>query len=493
MVKLHSSIRFILNEKEVCANVPPGLLALDYVREQQQLTGTKSGCKEGDCGACTVLVGDLDPSGELRYQPMTSCLLPMGELRGKHLVTIEGLNMEQLSPVQHAMVECGGTQCGYCTPGFVVSMTAGLMEPKLPLNKEGVRYAISGNLCRCTGYRSILSAGQQVVESLAGKFDDSERIAALVKEGALPVYFSEIADRLRALRDSLKEESGLEDWSTESDASDNHSRLIVTGGTDLYVQRGEEIPDADVELLNNRPPVPPAELRRAHLFCDARMTFEDFADDPLVRRYLPDMPDYNLLIASWPMRTRSSIGGNICNASPIADMTCLLLALETELVLLGNGGRRRTLPLREFYLGYKKLNKAEEEIVEAFSFPVFDNATRVNWEKVSKRAWLDIATVNAACKVRVREERVTDAHFALGGVAATPLYLQEASRFLEGQPLTERTVRECVAVAMNEFAPISDVRGSAHYKRLLARQLMLAHFGRLFPEAMDEKDLYATF
>ncbi len=493
MVKFDQSIRFILNNEEVCADVSPGMLALDYVRQQRQLTGTKSGCKEGDCGACTVIVGELDSEGRLRYQPMTSCLLPMGELSGKHLVTIEGLNMDTLSPVQQAMVECGGTQCGYCTPGFVVSMTAGLMEPKLPLNEDGVVYAISGNLCRCTGYRSIKAAGRQVIDALVGSLDESERIPALVNAGVLPAYFSGIAERLRSLQEAAREESVADADAAAEDALGERSRLIITGGTDLYVQRGEEIPDTDIELLNNRPPVPPAEHRGDHLYCDARMTFETFADDPLVLRYLPEMPDYNLLIASWPMRTRSSIGGNICNASPIADMTCLLLALETELILVGNGGRRRSLPLREFYLGYKRLNKAEEEIVEGFSFPVFDQDTVVNWEKVSKRAWLDIATVNAACKVRVEKGCVTNAHFALGGVAATPLYLPEASRFLEGQPLCESAVRQCVEVAMGEFAPISDVRGSADYKRLLARQLMLAHFGKLFPDAMDEEILYATF
>jgi len=177
-MKLKTSIPFILNDREVTAWESPGRLVLDYLRETEQLTGTKEGCKEGDCGACSVLLGRLEGS-EVRYTPMTSCLIPMGELVGKHLVTIEGLNLESLSPVQAAMVDCGGTQCGYCTPGFVVCMTGWLMDPQRPVDSVGVREAISGNLCRCTGYRSIKEAGDQVVEKLSSKLSSENRIGEL--------------------------------------------------------------------------------------------------------------------------------------------------------------------------------------------------------------------------------------------------------------------------------------------------------------------------
>lgn len=493
MVKLNQSVQFILNNEEVSADVPPGMLALDYLRQHRQLNGTKSGCKEGDCGACTVIVGQLSVDGKLRYLPMTSCLIPIGELEGKHLVTIEGLNMEGLSPVQQAMVDCGGSQCGYCTPGFVVAMTAGLMEPRLPLNEKGALHAISGNLCRCTGYRSIKSAGLQVIEGLADKLKSGDRVQSLVEAGALPAYFKGIEARLKAMRTDLSQNETSESSPPEPREASPvpRPRVIISGGTDLYVQRGDELPGADVVLLNNREPIPAAELREGQVCFDARMTFEAFAEDPLILRHIPEMPAYNDLIASWPMRTRSSIGGNICNASPIADMTCLMLALEAELTLGGSDGRQRSVPLREFYLGYKKMDKKPDEVVDTISFPTFEKPTLVNWEKVSKRAWLDIATVNAACKIRVDGGTVAEAHLALGGVAATPLYLREASRYLEGQPLEARSIHRCVEVAMGEFSPLGDVRGSAHYKRLLARQLLLAHFEKLFPETISQEDLYA--
>jgi len=489
MVKLNHSIRFILNDEEVTTDAAPGTLALDYAREHRQLNGTKSGCKEGDCGACTVIVGELDARGKIRYLPMTSCLLPIGELHGKHLVTIEGLNMKGLSPVQRAMVDCGGSQCGYCTPGFVVAMTAGLMEPKLPLNEKGALHAISGNLCRCTGYRSIKTAGVQVIESLADKLNAGDRVQSLVEAGALPRYFSGIEARLKAIQ-SVPVAPEPEP-SHDTPTGESTPRFIISGGTDLYVQRGDELPAADLVLLNNRPAIKAPELHAGRISFDARMTFEAFAEDPLILRHLPEMPAYNDLIASWPMRTRSSIGGNICNASPIADMTCLMLALEADLTLGGSDGRRRTIPLREFYLGYKQLNKKPGEIVEEISFPGFSEPTIVNWEKVSKRAWLDIATVNAACKLRVEDNYFTEVHLALGGVAATPLYLAEASRALEGKPLTAASIHACVDVAMGEFTPMGDVRGSADYKRLLARQLLLVHFEKLYPETISQEDLYA--
>ena len=473
-------IRFILNQELVEASVPPGMLALDYVRQERQLCGTKLGCKEGDCGACNVIVGELNAEGAVEYRPMTSCLLPMGELSGKHLVTIEGLNGETLSPVQAAMVDCGGTQCGFCTPGFVVAMTAGLMEPRLPLNQEGMLYAISGNLCRCTGYRSIKAAGMQVMNTLADRLADQDRIRGLCQAGALPPYFETMPVRLAELQANL-----------EPLQIATGDALPVAGGTDLYVQRGETLPDIPVNLLRTQSAIPAACVRGDCVVVDARMTFEAFSNDPLIQSYVPNMKAYNLLIASWPVRTRATLGGNICNASPIADMTCLLLALESVLVLRKDGIDRE-LPLKDFYLGYKELNKAPEEIVVEVRFPKPGKETHIHWEKVSKRAWLDIATVNSAIKLEMDGDRVVHASLALGGVAATPLYLPKASEALTEKTLSIQSVTTAIDCAMGEFSPISDVRGSADYKRLLAHQLLWAHFTTLFPETFKEEAVYAT-
>ncbi|MEO0509752.1 MAG: 2Fe-2S iron-sulfur cluster-binding protein [Verrucomicrobiota bacterium] len=480
MVNLLQKISFILNDRLVSTSVPAGMLVLDFLRKEERLTGTKEGCKEGDCGACSVIFGELNEDGTVGYTPMTACLMPMGELEGKHVVTIEGLNMEKLSPVQNAMVDCGGSQCGYCTPGFVVSMTAGLMEPRVPLDKEGVLYAISGNLCRCTGYRSIIEAGVQAVDSLASRLNGPDRIKELCEAEALPSYFMTIPERLAELKPAVSDGSKIDT-----------DPIYLGGGTDLYVQRGDEIPELPVDLLKKGEAPAPVYTEDGMLVLDARMSFEDFAMDRLVQESIPQVKDYNLLIASWPVRTRATLAGNICNASPIADMTCLLLALETELTI-SNAGRLRTLPLKDFFLGYKRLNKKPEEQVVRISFPVCKPQESVNWEKVSKRTWLDIATVNSAARIEVGEGVFLSAGFALGGVAATPLYLTEASSYLSGKTFEPSTVLEMIDVALEEFQPISDVRGSADYKRLLARQLLIAHFEKLFKDELKMEEIYAA-
>lgn len=466
-------ITFLLNDQLVTSAIPPGMVALDYLRRERQLTGSKEGCKEGDCGACTVIVGELQ-GDVVSYRPMTSCLLPMGELHGKHLVSIEGLNMKTLSPVQEAMVDCGGTQCGYCTPGFIVAMTAGLMDESVPLSKEGVDFATSGNLCRCTGYRSIKAAGQQAIDKLAPVIKGKPRIEALCQSLTLPDSFLDVAAKLKSIPIG------------NSGPENEYTGPSVAGGTDLFVQRGEELPETFPQLLNKSAIRPPRESDGV-IYLDARMTFEAFARDPLIQGCVPDILHYNDLIASWPVRTRATLAGNICNASPIADMTCLLLALEAELVLCD-----KIIPLKSFYLGYKSLNKSPEELVTEIRVPRLKPEEHVSWEKVSKRKILDIATVNSAAKIEVKEGIVTRACLALGGVAATPLFLEKASMHLVGKELHVNSVHEALDIAQSEFDPISDVRGSASYKRLLARQLLSAHFTTLFPESIDEEALYAT-
>jgi xanthine dehydrogenase small subunit len=474
------SIRFILNADIVETNVAPGMLALDFLRNQQRLSGTKEGCREGDCGACTVLVGELNEGGLMKYQPMTSCLIPMGELNGKHLVTIEGLDNEKLSTVQATMVDCGGTQCGYCTPGFVMSMTGWILDTAKPLNSKGLNNAISGNLCRCTGYKSIRTAGQQITDKLIGLDDHCDRIATLCGGSELPAYFLGIKKRL----EDLSESDNLP-------YSPAENAIPIAGGTDLYVQQGEQIPEQPINLIHLSSPVEAAKVINDSIQVDARMSFEAFGDDPIIQEAIPGILGYNKLIASWPVRTRATLGGNLCNASSIGDITCLLLALGAEIDLIGNK-KHHSLPLKEFFLGYHKTNKNQEEIIATIRFPKPSENTFINWEKVSKRLSLDIATVNSALSIEVKDNRIVTANLAIGGVAETPLFLSKTSAFLVGKEISIGLVFEANSLAQNEFSPISDIRGSAEYKRLLARQLILAHFVKGFPDQIREEVVYET-
>lgn len=485
---------FIVNAERVRAEEPAGMLVLDWLRLRRRLTGTKEGCKEGDCGACSVMVGTLGEDGAVHYEPVTSCLMPLGELQGRHLLTIEGLNLpgEQLNPVQLAMVDRGGSQCGFCTPGFIVSMCWYMMQgPDEAPSVEGFSHAISGNLCRCTGYGSIRRACDDLTARLGeGDLSDvwaaPDRVTALAERGLLPGYLTGIAARLAEIEAPAPAEPG-----------DTH--FIIAGGTDLYVQRGEEIPLAEVELLNRRDDLKHIEVNGDTMRVGGRVSFEAFASDPRVQAMIPSIKQDMALIASLPIRNRATIAGNLINASPIGDMTALMLALGATVELRARDGASRDLALEDLYLGYKTLAREPDEVVAELRFEVVGARDHVSFEKVSKRRWLDIATVNSAARVRLSEagDSVESARLTLGGVAAVPLYLREASAWLAGKPLTSETARGAVEVALGEISPISDVRGSAAYKRLLARQLLLAHFAKLFPDrvdlaALDERFANAT-
>lgn len=473
-MSLKKSITFILNDQTIQTEIAPNLVALDYLRQHRSLTGSKEGCKEGDCGACSVILGEQAHDGPVRYRAVTSCLLPMGDLHGKHLVSIEGINLETLSPIQKAMVECGGTQCGYCTPGFVVAMTAGLMDEAIPLDDSGADYAISGNLCRCTGYRSIKEAGRSAIASLKDRISGPQRVEALCESSVLPGYFRDIPFRLKAIP-PMETERPI-------------GGPFIAGGTDLFVQQGEALPRKQATLLNATP-LDLIGVEGSNIVVDARETFESFCRHPIIKEAIPSIAAYNEAIASWPIRERATLGGNICNASPIADMTALLLAMEAEVLVRGIDSQRWQA-LSTFYLGYKRLAKKPEEQIASIRFPRPEPATFINWEKVSKRRVLDIATVNSAAKIRVADSRIIAATLTLGGVAAIPLVLSNSSEKLIGLPLEVESIAPIIESAQDEFEPISDVRGSASYKRLLARQLLWSHFRKLFSQTIDEEALH---
>ncbi len=474
-----SLIRFILNETNVDASVTSGISLLEYLRNDRSQNGTKEGCNEGECGACNVLIGEL-VADRVEYQPMPACMIPLAELHQKHVVTIEGLNTGQLSVVQSAMVNCGATQCGFCIPGFVVSMTAWTMSATKPLDECGLSEAISGNLCRCTGYRSIRDAGCQVIENLREIGEREDRVEALVQLGELPSHFATIKDRLSSLP--------LPVAALESDAADV---IRIAGGTDLYCQQRDTLGAHAVRSLYRSLPTEEVRELDGWIEVDAHMTFESFGNHPIIQTAIPEIQRYNQRIASWPIRTRATLAGNLCNASPIADVTCLLLALGAELELLGHNGPRM-VALEDFYLGYKKPAANADELVTLIRFPQTTPNTRIHWEKISKRSTLDIATVNSAARIEIQDGWVSRARLAFGGVAAIPLLMTKTNAFLAGKAMCTEVALEAAQLAQTECAPISDIRGAAEYRKLLVRQLVLAHFMQACEEYVDEECIYAS-
>jgi xanthine dehydrogenase small subunit len=467
-------MKFILNERLIDTDLPAGTVALDFIRKDMKLSGTKESCREGECGVCSVLLGTFR-DGVVEYRAVASCLLPLGELDGKHLVTIEGLNLEGLSPVQDAIVEKGATQCGFCTPGFVVSLT-GFLISSPDIDYESAIDALDGNICRCTGYVSIRDAAKAIVKLFKHRLSDrSKRVSELVKFGALPPYFIEIPNRLKEIHTDTKPIVMHKDGA-----------IIVAGGTDLYVQRPFELETAELEFVSQRN-VSDIHEKDGEIIVGAGVTVEDMKKSPIMKDYFPDIRQMLNRVSSTIMRNRATVGGNIVNASPIGGMSIFFLALDALLVIT-NGKDKRTVPLREFFKGYKKIDMHQSELIESVKFPVRQKFG-FSFEKVSQRKYLDIASCNSAMSVVCKNGVIDEIHISAGGVAPVPLYLDNVSRFLEGREISADSVKEAWNIAREEISPISDIRGSEGYKRLLLRQLVFAHFINLFPQKIKFQEL----
>jgi xanthine dehydrogenase small subunit len=456
-------MRLIVNNDLCETDLPPGEATLDFLRTGRGLKGTKEGCREGDCGACTVLVGELR-GGRVRYRPACSCILPLGLVEDRHVVTIEVLTGAAPSPVQRAIVDHGATQCGFCTPGIVVSATALLLEAER-LDDDATEVALAGNLCRCTGYESIRRAARAVLAAFPDlPAPGPERVGRLIAGGALPGWFAGIPERLAALGGA-------------GDGPEAGGGVPVGGGTDLWVQRGSRLRDTPLRFVRARPAAP-VEARGDLLIVDAAATVADLEGAGAFREAVPGFDRAARLIASPQIRARGTVGGNIVNASPIGDLSVIFLALGAEVTISGPGGTR-TLPLRELFRGYKQLDLADGEIIESLTVHRAP-AGRFHFEKVSRRTHLDIASVNTAAWFETDGETVTRARLSAGGVAPIPLFLARASAAVAERPASWETAALAAGTADREIAPIGDVRGSAEYKRLLLRQLLLAHFVTAF-------------
>ena len=505
-------MQMVINRTPVDLNLHPGRVALDVLRDTLGLKGVKEGCREGDCGACTILLGQL--CGEhVAYQAVVSCLLPIGDCAGKHLVTIEGLNpsplpdhqessvepetpgrwtaLPPLSLVQKAFLEQGAIQCGFCTPGLVVAIAGYLLSAE-SWDEEEAMLSIAGNICRCTGYAAIRRALRQLLVQLpAGNANN--RVEKLIVSGFLPGYFRTVPAMLAQCTPAPAPLSDLQQLTGRTRRRSVQRRpspesisfpdqpFLVAGGTDLYVQKTGQLESAPLELLSSRSELHTISITGNWCRIGGGITVEELRLAPELRRILPHLPEYLKLISSTQIRNRATLAGNLINASPIGDLTILLLALGAE-VELSDGKRSRRVPLRSFYLGYKKMDRRADELLAAVHFPLPQSGDLFNFEKVGRRIHLDIASVNTACSVRMIDDTVEEMHLSAGGVAPIPLYLEKTCAYLRGRELDAASLAEALRVADSEISPISDVRGGADYKRLLLRQLIKAHFAGFFPE-----------
>lgn len=462
-------IEFILNNQKIITEKTNGTSLLDFIRKESHLLGTKIGCREGDCGACTVLEGSLK-NNELEYKSIVSCLTPLINAHGKHIVTIEGLNMENLSVVQKSMADNFATQCGFCTPGFVVSLTGYMISNG---EKDAIQ-SISGNICRCTGYKSIEKAAHEI-DDLKGSLLMGSEINSMIKKGWLPDYFSNIQQRLSKIKSDKQQ--------------DNISEILIGGGTDLMVQVPEKI--RQVLLSSTATKIPNnIEYEDGRIKVGAGINMSDFINHHIIISNLPQLKDFFPLIASEQIRNMGTLAGNIVNASPIGDLSILLLALNSHLIIENSTKNIRQVQLKDFFLDYKKVDLSQSETIKFIVFSKFKDVQKINFEKVSKRTYLDIASVNSALCLTINKEIIQSISFTAGGIAAIPKYMSKTKTFLEGKKLDIITLGLALEVLQEEISPISDIRGSKEYKRLLIRQLFLKHFLKLFPEFFEGQEIH---
>ncbi len=489
-------IKFILNNQTIETDLPKGTTVLDFARYYKNLKGTKIGCREGDCGACTIMVGELIDDS-IKYRTQTSCLMPLANANGKHIVTVEGINKTdgELTQVQSAMVEESGTQCGFCTVGFVMSLTNFCID-ETPKTVESAISAIDGNICRCTGYKSIERASERICGKLsepsavadglaleAKQLDKSDRLSRAILNEIVPEYFADIKKRLNE----------ISNFKSQISSSDNPQSQIpnpefLSGGTDLYVQRPEEMVYTESENLFDNNELKFINETDEFIEIGASTVVTDLLESEEFNRIFPNLYKHLKLVSSTPIRNMATLAGNFVNASPIGDMTAWFLALDAEIELSSSAqeggnprvskGAKRSIALKDFYLGYKKLAKTEDEFISKIRFR--KDFTHFNFEKVCKRTYLDIASVNTAISLKISGEQIEHAHVSIGGVFATPLYLRKTSEFLSDKEISIETINEANEILQTEISPISDVRGTTEYKKLLARQLFTAHFVELF-------------
>lgn len=471
--EIRNEIRFILNgEDVVLRDVAPDATLLDWLRLNRSLRGTKEGCAEGDCGACTVLVGKLS-GGELTYEGVNACIRFLGSLDRTHVVTVEHLRGEKggLHPVQQAMVDFHGSQCGFCTPGIVMSLYGLWMKTPDPSN-AAIEKALQGNLCRCTGYEAIMRSAR-AISSYGEATSDP-----------LALERASIRERLEALDDGARVEigAGKARLVVPADVDDFAAVLekepgatVVAGSTDVGLWVTKHMRDiSPVVFIGNLEGLRTISEDKGVISIGAGVTYTEAFET--LSRHIPALGGLVDRIGGEQVRNMGTIGGNIANGSPIGDTPPPLIALGARL-MLRKGASRRTIPLEEFFIAYGKQDRQAGEFVEAVHVPVPADGVKFAVYKVTKRRDEDItATLGAFHLTLAGDGTVAGIRIAYGGMAATPKRAASVEKALIGKAWTEATVEAAMAEYANDFTPLTDMRASAEYRALAARNLLLRFF-----------------
>ncbi|HJV54075.1 MAG TPA: xanthine dehydrogenase small subunit [Noviherbaspirillum sp.] len=465
---MSQAIRFLYRgEVRTVSDASPTRTVLQHVREDQHCTGTKEGCAEGDCGACTVIIGELKGDA-VELKTVNSCIQFLPTLDGKALFTVEDLKQPDgsLHPVQQAMVDCHGSQCGFCTPGFVMSLWGLYLKQdgktSHPERKE-IDDSLSGNLCRCTGYRPIVDAAHHMLDLPRVKFD-RDALAAMLKN----IQRSEM---LTYANDGRKFHVPQSLDQLVRIRAENPAATILSGSTDIGLWVTKQMRElGDIIYINQVAELQTLAERDGKLEIGAAVTLND-AYAAICRHYPQELSELWQRFASLPIRNAGTLGGNVANGSPIGDSAPWLIALGSEIVLRGKNGRR-VMPLETFYLDYQKKDLRPDEIVEALRVPLPQANRRFRTYKLAKRFDQDISAVCAAFAITLDGEIVREARIAFGGMAATSRRAPKAEAALKGRAWDEAALQDAMQALSEDYAPLTDMRASAAYRVKAARNLL---------------------
>ncbi|MDR6350422.1 MULTISPECIES: xanthine dehydrogenase small subunit [unclassified Pantoea] len=464
-------IQFLLNDRLITeCELDPNLTVLNYLRGQQQRRGTKEGCASGDCGACTVTLGKV-VDGQMQYQAVNSCLTLVSSLQGKQLITVEDLKQgRELHSVQQAMVDCHGSQCGYCTPGFVMSLFT-LQKNSAGWDRHQAEQALAGNLCRCTGYRPIMDAAQQACEQ-----PDADAFRANAPA---------LVQRLQALSNNevqIIEAAGSRCYlpKTVAQLAELYQQYpearLVAGGTDLTLQITQQYQRLPLLIaLEQIDELKVCHEDETHLYLGAAASLQHCYQ--FLAQHIPAFSSMLERFASLQIRNQGTLGGNISNASPIGDCAPMLLALNAHLVLQ-QGEKRREVPLDQFFTAYRQTVLLPGEFIRSITIAKVTVSPNFAAWKVAKRLDDDISAVFAAINLHIAEGVIVEARLAFGGMAATPKRALAAEAQLLGQPLHLSAIEKACAALSVDFQPLSDFRASADYRLQVARNLLRRYYAQ---------------
>lgn len=460
-------MQFLLNQQRITIeNIDPNMTVLRYLREEKNKCGTKEGCASGDCGACTVVLASLN-QGQVEYQAVNSCLTLVSELQGKQLISVEDLRQgEQLHPVQQAMVDHHASQCGFCTPGFVMSLFA-LSKGKQTVGHSEAEQALAGNLCRCTGYRPIIDAARDIT-ARPDISDQFARFQEQTRQQLEEIATSQIEVIGQANRDCYlpKTSQQLAELLIRYPQA-----VLVAGGTDLTlaVTQNHQRFQTLIALKGI------TELKRCFrqqdaLHIGAVASLSEVA--AFLAEHIPATRQFFSRFASLQIRNQGTVGGNLANASPIGDCAPMLLALDAELILQC-GEQQRQIPLCDFFTGYRQTLLQPAEFIHSIIIPSLANARGLTLRKIAKRTDDDISAVFAAINISVSEQgKVEDARIAFGGMAAIPCRARDGETALIGKVLSAEIIEQACQALSQDFTPLSDFRASAGYRRDVAANLL---------------------